>query len=70
MGVRTVLRLPEGLRGAGRSHQAVVAGTVRPEPPAKYGSDKSRGYAHWAVAAFQGNSAAPQLFASGDCPPP
>ncbi|WP_226966628.1 hypothetical protein [Streptomyces phaeolivaceus] len=55
---------------AQQSHfQDVVTKTACPALLAEYNSDKRWNYTRWTIAAYQGNSAWPQLFASGDCLP-
>ncbi|MCP3821360.1 serine/threonine protein kinase [Streptomyces sp. A3M-1-3] len=55
---------------AQQSHfQEVVAKTACPKLLAEYNTNKHWNYTHWTIAAYQGNSAWPQLFASGDCLP-
>ncbi|QYX83426.1 protein kinase [Streptomyces akebiae] len=55
---------------AQQSHfQDVVTKAACPKLLAEYNSDKHWNYTHWAVAAYQGNSAWPQLFSSGNCLP-
>nr|WP_308404490.1 serine/threonine-protein kinase [Streptomyces sp. ATCC 21386] len=55
---------------AQQSHfQDVVTRTACPRLLAEYKRDKRWNYTHWTVAAYQGNSAWPQLFTSGDCLP-
>ncbi|MFF4363783.1 serine/threonine protein kinase [Streptomyces sp. NPDC001604] len=58
---------------AGRAQQThfqdVVIKTACPRLLAEYNSNKHWDYTHWAIAAYQGNSAWPQLFTSGNCLP-
>lgn len=58
----------------GRAQQAhfqdVVTKTACPRLLAEYNANKEWIYTHWAIAAYQGNSAWPQLFTSGNCLPP
>ncbi|MDX3115753.1 serine/threonine-protein kinase [Streptomyces scabiei] len=58
---------------AGRAQQAhfqdVVGKVVCPRLLAEYNTDKHWTYTHWAIAAYQGNNASPQLFTAGDCLP-
>ncbi|WP_328869637.1 hypothetical protein OHT76_05680 [Streptomyces sp. NBC_00287] len=58
---------------AGRAQQShfqdVVTKTACPKLLAEYNTNKNWNYTHWAIAAYQGNSAWPQLFTSGDCLP-
>ena len=58
---------------AGRAQQShfqdVVTKTACPRLLSEYNADKHWNYTHWTIAAYQGNSAQPQLFASGDCLP-
>ncbi|WP_406462691.1 serine/threonine protein kinase [Streptomyces sp. NBC_01622] len=55
---------------AQQSHfQDVVTKTACPRLLSEYNANKHWNYTHWTIAAYQGNSAQPQLFASGDCLP-
>nr|WP_051105880.1 serine/threonine-protein kinase [Streptomyces hokutonensis] len=58
---------------AGRAQQShfedVVTKTACPRLLAEYNANKHWNYTHWTIAAYQGNSAQPQLFTSGDCLP-
>ncbi|MFJ3673352.1 serine/threonine protein kinase [Streptomyces sp. NPDC090106] len=58
---------------AGRAQQThfqdVVTKTACPQLLAEYNTNKPWDYTHWAIAAYQGNSAWPQLFTSGNCLP-
>ncbi|MFF3889261.1 serine/threonine protein kinase [Streptomyces sp. NPDC001914] len=55
---------------AQQSHfQDVVSKTACPRLLAEYNTNKHWNYTHWAIAAYQGNSAWPQIFTSGDCLP-
>ncbi|WP_434090818.1 serine/threonine-protein kinase [Streptomyces asoensis] len=58
---------------AGRAQQAhfqdVVSKTACPKLLAEYNSNRQWDYTRWAIAAYQGNSAWPQLFTSGNCLP-
>ncbi|MFG2365793.1 serine/threonine-protein kinase [Streptomyces mirabilis] len=58
---------------AGRAQQShfqdVVAKTACPKLLAEYNTNKRWNYTRWTIAAYQGNSAWPQLFSSGDCLP-
>ncbi|GAA1040117.1 serine/threonine-protein kinase [Streptomyces murinus] len=49
--------------------QEVITKTACPRLLAEYNSNKQWVYTHWAIAAYQGNSASPQLFTSGNCLP-
>ncbi|MGW4758243.1 serine/threonine-protein kinase [Streptomyces chartreusis] len=57
----------------GRAQQAhfqdVVTKTACPKLLAEYNANKQWDYTHWTIAAYQGNSAWPQLFTSGNCLP-
>ncbi|MET7697352.1 serine/threonine-protein kinase [Streptomyces sp. NPDC005485] len=58
---------------AGRAQQThfqdVVTHTACPKLLAEYNANKRWNYTHWVIAAYQGNSATPQIFTSGDCLP-
>nr|WP_308114103.1 serine/threonine-protein kinase [Streptomyces brasiliscabiei] len=58
---------------SGRAQQShfreVVAKTACPRLLTEYNADKRWTYTRWTIAAYQGNSAWPQLFASGNCLP-
>ncbi|WP_406840940.1 serine/threonine protein kinase [Streptomyces sp. AHU1] len=55
---------------AQQSHfQDVVSKTACPRLLAEYNTNKQWNYTHWVIAAYQGNSAWPQIFTSGDCLP-
>ncbi|MGW0947907.1 serine/threonine-protein kinase [Streptomyces sp. NPDC002623] len=49
--------------------QDVVSKITCPRLLSEYNTNKRWTYTHWATAAYQGNSAWPQLFTSGDCLP-
>nr|WP_277922391.1 serine/threonine-protein kinase [Streptomyces sp. Root264] len=57
----------------GRAQQAhfqdVVSKTACPQLLAEYNSNRQWDYTRWAITAYQGNSAWPQLFTSGNCLP-
>ncbi|WP_406368892.1 serine/threonine protein kinase [Streptomyces sp. NBC_00647] len=55
---------------AQQSHfQDVVSKTACPRLLAEYNTNRQWNYTRWTVAAYEGNSAWPQLFTSGDCLP-